>query len=365
MYSVFQHWDPLKVCVIGTSYPPEFYSWIQDANTRQRFERLAEETEQDYQALIQLLQGKFGIRVMRPQLPVDLSELKVQDRWIAPPVAPRDFFIMIQDKLWVPTVPNKVHADRTFARQNVLTREEFDHMDQAQLNAKLSCYTDIFQHVRNQGNTVQETDLDFVNGCFVSRIGKNLYFATQEYSEDQDKLLQTVNTHFPSTRNQIVNAGGHGDATYCPVTPGLIISLRDIPTYTDTFPGWEVVYLPPSNYAETAEFRSSMKMNRGRWNIPGFEQDPNLVHMVDHYFDSWVGNASETVFDVNILVIDDKNIVVSSHNDQVEKACARHGIEVHVSPFRHRYFWDAGIHCITNDLNRDGKICDYFPTGNK
>jgi hypothetical protein len=25
---------------------------------------------------------------------------------------------------------------------------------------------------------------------------------------------------------------------------------------------------------------------------------------------------------------------------------------VHVSPFRHRYFWDAGIHCITNDLNR-------------
>ena len=73
MYSVFQHWDPLKVCVIGTSYPPEFYNWIQDANTRQRFERLAEETEQDYQALIHLLQGKFGIRVMRPQLPVDLS----------------------------------------------------------------------------------------------------------------------------------------------------------------------------------------------------------------------------------------------------------------------------------------------------
>ncbi len=38
--------------------------------------------------------------------------------------------------------------------------------------------------------------------------------------------------------------------------------------------------------------------------------------------------------------------------NQVESACARHGIEVHVSPFRHRYFWDAGIHCITNDLHR-------------
>ena len=360
MYSVFQHWDPLKVCVIGTSYPPEFYYWIQDRNTRQRFERLAEETEQDYQALVSLLQGKFGIEVLRPQLSRDLSSLKVHGRWMQPPVCPRDYFIMIQDQLWVPTVPNRAHADRVFARQSALNREEFDRIDQAQLDARLNCYTDIFQHVSDQGNTVQQTDLDFVNGCFVSRIGKNLYFATQEYSEDQDRLLQTVNTHFPTTRNKIVNAGGHGDATYCPVAPGLIISLRDIPTYADTFPDWEVIYLPPSNYEHMREFQASMRINRGRWHIPGFEQDQNLINTVEYYFEDWVGDASETVFDVNILVIDHKNIVVSSHNDRVEQACARYGIEVHVSPFRHRYFWDAGIHCITNDLNRKGIVNDYF-----
>lgn len=360
MYSVFQHWDPLKVCVIGTSYPPEFYYWIQDANTRQRFEQLAEETEQDYQALISLLQGRFGIRVLRPQLPVDLSLLKVQDRWIAPPVAPRDFFIMIHNQLWIPTKPNRAHAERAFAKQTELSRELFDARDFVEHSTKLTCYQNIFQDVQRNGSMIRATDLDVVSGCFVSRIGQDLFFATQHYDEDQSQLLTQVNKQFPNTRNHIVNAGGHGDATYCPVAPGLIISLRDIPTYADTFPDWEVVYLPPSNYAETDEFRSSMKMNRGRWNIPGFEQDPNLVHMVDHYFDSWVGNASETVFDVNILVIDHKNIVVSSHNDQVEKACARHGIEVHVSPFRHRYFWDAGIHCISNDLNRDGKLQNFF-----
>ena len=326
---------------------------------------MAEETEQDYQALISLLQGRFGIKVMRPQLPEDLSSLKIHGRWMQPPVCPRDYFIMIQDQLWVPTIPNKIHADRAFTRQSVLDREEFDRMDQAQLNARLDCYTDIFQHVRDQGNTVQETDLDFVNGCFVSRIGKNLYFATQEYNEDQDRLLQIVNTHFPTTHNKIVNAGGHGDATYCPVTPGLIISLRDIPTHADTFPDWEVVYLPPSNYEHMREFQASMRINRGRWHIPGFEQDQNLINTVEYYFEDWVGDVSETVFDVNILVIDHKNIVVSSHNDQVEQACARHGIEVHVSHLRHRYFWDAGIHCVTNDLDRSGKIQDYFSVGNK
>lgn len=354
MYSVFQHWDPLKVCVIGKSYPPEFYNWILNTNTRRHFERLAEETEQDYQTLITLLQGKFGIQVLRPQLPVDLSSLNVHGRWVQPPVCPRDYFIMIQDKLWVPTVPNQVHADRAVVRQNLLTREEFNVMDQALLDAKLSCYADIFHHIHEQGNTIQQTNLDFVNGCFVSRIGENLFFATQEYSEDQAQLLQTVNSHFPDTCNQIVNAGGHGDATYCPVAPGLIISLRDIPTYADTFPGWEVVYLPSSNYEHMREFQASMRINRGRWHIPGFEQDQNIVNIVDHYFNDWVGNVSETVFDVNILVIDQKNIVVSAHNDRVESACARHGIEVHVSPFRHRYFWDAGIHCITNDLHRIG-----------
>jgi len=334
------------------TYPPDYYHWIQDRNTRQRFQTLAEETEADYQALIALLQGRFGVRVLRPQLPEDLSALKIHDRWVPPPVTPRDYFIMIHDDLWVPQQPNSTHAQRAYANQTELTWPEFQQRDLAQHRAKLSCYQNIVEHVLSQGNTVRHTDLDVVSGCFVSRIGQDLYFATQNYDEDQTELMTKVNHLFPRTRNQIVNAGGHGDATYCPVTPGLIISLRDVPTYADTFPDWEVVYLPPSDYADTAEFRASMKHNRGRWNIPGFESDPNLVHMVEHYFDSWVGNASETVFDVNILVVDPKNIIVSSHNDQVESACARHGIEVHVSPFRHRYFWDSGIHCITNDLHR-------------
>lgn len=360
MYSVFQHWDPLRVCVIGKSYPPDFYNWIQDPNTRRRFEQLAEETEQDYQALAKLLQGQFGIRVLRPQLPQNLSQLKIQDRWLAPPVCPRDYFLMIHSQLWVPQVPNSAHADRGFAKQTALSRQEFDSIDLEQHLEKLKFYQNIFEDVLEQGNTICPTQLDVVSGCFVSRIGQDLYFATQSYDQDQRELLNQVNQLFPRTRNRIVNAGGHGDATYCPVAPGLIISLRDVPTYADTFPDWEVVYLSPSRYADSAEFRASMKLNRGRWNIPGFEQDTNLVHMVDYYFDSWVGNASETVFDVNILVIDSKNIVVSSHNDQVELACARHGIEVHVSPFRHRYFWDAGIHCITNDLDRQGTLKNYF-----
>jgi hypothetical protein len=386
MYNVFQHWDPLKVCLVGKSYPPEFYSWIKDSATRQRFEKLAEETEEDYQNLIKLLNGRFGVQIHRPEFPKDLNSLYIDGKWVQPPTAPRDYFLMIQDKFWVPTVPNASHAWSVFYRQNkktewpdfvrpddfylempiedaVIVQEKFESFkkaDQKHLDAKLSFYSCVWDDVQSHGNKIEYTELDFINGCFVSRIGQDLYFATQTYYDDKQAILNQVNQLFPNTKNHVVNSGGHGDAVYCPVTPGLIISLNDVPTYADTFPDWEVVYLPPSTYSHMREFEYSMKRNKGRWFMPGFEQDNNLIHMVDHYFDEWVGQVSETVFDVNILIVDPKNIVVSTHNDLVEAACARHGITVHVSPFRHKYFWDCGIHCVTNDLHREGVMQNFF-----
>jgi hypothetical protein len=39
----------------------------------------------------------------------------------------------------------------------------------------------------------------------------------------------------------------------------------------------------------------------------------------------------------------------------------RYGITAHVVPFRHRFFWDGGLHCVTSDLHRSGTKKDYFP----
>jgi len=384
MYNVYQHWDPLKVCIVGKTYSPEFYSWIENSQTRNRFEKLAEETEEDYQNLINLLENKFNVQIERPEFPTDINQLYIDGKWVQPPTAPRDYFTMIHDKFWVPRIPNASYAWNVCYRQNKeewmedfvrpqdfyntypeyrtkmeTALKKFKVKDQKHLDAKLNFYTHIFDKIE-KNSSINYTDLDFINGCFVSRLGKNLYFATQTYYDNKQQILNQVDNLFPDTNNMVVNAGGHGDSVYCPVTPGLIISLNDIPTYTDTFPDWEVVYLPDSDYAHMRKFERSMKINKGRWFMPGFEKDQNLVNMVDHYFDEWVGEVHETVFDVNILIVDPKNIVVSSHNDRVEEACARYGIDVHVVPFRHKYFWDCGIHCVTNDLHREGVLTNIF-----
>jgi len=96
MMQVYQHWDPLKKCIVGRTYPPEFYSWITNSATRNRFEKLAEETEEDYQSLISLLQDRFGVNVVRPEFPEDINTLYIDGKWVQPPTAPRDYFLMIQ-----------------------------------------------------------------------------------------------------------------------------------------------------------------------------------------------------------------------------------------------------------------------------
>lgn len=55
MHSVYQHWDPLRVCLVGKSYSPEFYKFIDNPKVRLVMEKIARETEEDYQKLISLL----------------------------------------------------------------------------------------------------------------------------------------------------------------------------------------------------------------------------------------------------------------------------------------------------------------------
>ena len=137
--------------------------------------------------------------------------------------------------------------------------------------------------------------------------------------------------------------------------------MRDVPTYADTFPDWEVVYLPGQSWDNVRPFLKLKNQNKGKWWIPGFEHDQDVVNVVEQWLGHWTGYVEETVFDVNMLVVDPKNVLVFNYNKQVFNALERYGITPHIVPFRHRYFWDGGIHCLTSDLHREGTMQDYFP----
>jgi hypothetical protein len=369
MYSVYQHWDPLKVCVVGRSYPPEFYSWITVPHVRELFERIAVETEEDYQSIVKKLQ-EFGVEVLRPNLPAHHS---AQGRFVPPPMTPRDHNIMIGQTFYTDHFDfvefyNNV-KDHTWAKcasyQEFLTLPQHIQ-DECNSTHHLSThmhsgYEEIFDHIQRQGNTIKPRPGQNLNGAMVTRLGRDLYFGTEDYTQDQTAYKTFVNSEFTQTRNHMVNTGGHSDGTYCPVCPGLIISLTDVPTYADTFPDWEVVYLPGQSWDAVSPFLKLKEKNAGRWWIPGFEHDDAVVNVVETWLGHWTGYVEETVFDVNMLIVDPKNVMVFNYNKQVFDALDRYGITPHIVPFRHRYFWDGGIHCVTSDLHRQGTMQDYFP----
>jgi hypothetical protein len=194
-----------------------------------------------------------------------------------------------------------------------------------------------------------------------TRVGKDLYFANANQQFDPAQLLGQIQPKFPNYRCHVVNTLGHSDGTFCAVAPGLIVSLYDIDNYTDTFPGWEVVYLPYQSWSRVKPFLDLKRKNQGRWWIPGFEHDQDVIDVVETWLNHWTGYVEETVFDVNMLVIDPRNVIVFNYNKQVFAALERHNITPHVVHFRHRYFWDGGVHCITSDLHREGTMQDYFP----
>jgi hypothetical protein len=383
MFSVYQHWDPLKVCVVGRSYPPEFYSWIKIPHVRKLFEKIAIETEEDYQSIIEKLKS-FNVEILRPSLPEITFE---NNQYVPPPMTPRDFMIMIGDTFYCSTqqpyqntiqeIYNQVKDSnwpectskfdflklpQWIQDECVNTHQLYEHLKikHHPTIAGSGCYDEIFKRIIQQGNAIKESFNNDINGAMISRIGRDLYFGTNSYNEDIVNTQKLIDQEFKYTRNHVINTGGHSDGTYCPVAPGLIISLYDVPSYADTFPDWEVVYLPNQSWTAVKPFLDLKEKNQGRWWIPGFEHDTDVVDVVESWLGHWTGYVEETVFDVNMLIIDPKNVIVFNYNKQVFDALERYNITPHVVPFRHRYFWDGGIHCVTSDLHREGTMQDFF-----
>lgn len=373
MFNVYQHWDPLKVCVVGRSYPPEFYSWIEKPAVRGLFEKIAMETEEDYQNIIKKLE-EFGVEVLRPDIPTDTV---LNGKYITPPMTPRDHFAMIGDTFYFPqsdwktfyynvkdpSWPDLVPIEQLprWIQEECVNLHEWRPGTLNETKLFNGAYKNIIGRLKQQNNHLKLAPANWVNGAMVSRIGKDLYFGTLGYDVDLDACRSLIGLEFPDYRTHVINTGGHSDSTYCTVCPGLIISLCDVPCYSDTFPGWEVVYLPGQSWSMVKDFLYLKEKNKGRWWIPGFEYDQDVVDTVEQWLAHWTGYVEETVFDVNMLNIDSKNVIVFNYNKQVFDALDRHGITPHIVPFRHRYFWDGGIHCVTSDLHREGVMQDYFP----
>jgi len=170
---------------------------------------------------------------------------------------------------------------------------------------------------------------------------------------DHPWLPELLSKRYPDRDVVPVLIGGHNDAVFCPLRPGLIVSTYHHDNYRDTFPGWQIKYIENQSWDAIPQWRQFKHSNRTRWWVPEDLNNPHFTDFVDTWLTQWVGMVAETVFDVNMLQIDSKRILVNNFNPELFQWLHQHGIEPIVVPFRHRFFWDGGLHCITNDLFRE------------
>ena len=364
MFKVTHQWNRLKTCVVGSAYPPELFSFIKNVKLRDTFEKLSIETEEDIRSLVKFLES-FGVSVIRPRMPDTFEQFKITNGYIAPPLSARDFMTMIDDKLYYPGLPNRNHAWMEFVGKHNLDPnaqldnelesiwKDFQKQDTYVFDKKLSFYKDIFTLALEQGNEVVASPIDYMNSSFSTRLGDMLIVGTQNYYDDYQSIKSTFKKMFPGKDIHIASSEGHSDGCFAPITNELIISAYDAVDYKATFPDAEVITVPPDITLKDNKFKKQILTAEHKWFLQGMEKNKDLVEMVDYYFSNWIGDVNETAFMVNILMLDQKNALCSTDNKQVREAMKRHGVDLHITPFRHRWFWDTGIHCLTQDLDRE------------
>jgi N-dimethylarginine dimethylaminohydrolase len=161
---------------------------------------------------------------------------------------------------------------------------------------------------------------------------------------------------------RVVNNGGHLDACFAILKPGLIIANRYWDDYETTFPGWDIIMLDNPTYSVGHKQVLTPRppgSNGKFWDTTVGTNKTFNDHIIAHAMD-WVGCYTETYFELNCLVIDESNVVMLGENLQIERELAQRGITVHWVPFRARSFWDGAMHCLTVDIRRVGQNTDYF-----
>ena len=320
--------QPLREVWLGDVYPVEFYSHL-DTETQDIFGRITEMTRQDLVSCEKVLQN-LGVTVQRPQFTQVDDYLDHRDQLIKPPITPRDWAITIGETLYV--LPQYASGVEPY-------QKAIDLYQKANQQVQIL--------LRDQANCDPLCWIPFPS---IVRVGQDLYIDYDKNNSICESAVEEFAKHY---RVHVTHTGDHSDGVFCPVKAGQIFSTHYRQTYNKTFPGWDVHFL-----TDTTQHRGNG--GNGNWWFPGFDY-PSLNEKLIDFSRSWLGNSQETVFEVNMLVINEHNVLCIAEDDRACRKLEQLGITPHVIDFKTRGFWDGGIHCLTLDIYRTGDKQDYWP----
>ena len=158
-------------------------------------------------------------------------------------------------------------------------------------------------------------------------------------------IQREIKLRYPDTKFLDIPVGGHIDGKIALLAPGVLMTWNKnwVP---EEMKNWHIIEVD-DDHDMPADFQNTRKRR--------FYKE-----YVERWLSHWVGFADESVFDVNVLSLDEKTVICTGYNKQAFAEMEANGIEPILWRFRHQYFWDGGIHCLTSDIVREGDCEDYM-----
>lgn len=380
----------LKTTVLGSFYYPEYFEFIKNPAVRLSLQNVASEINQDLDNFEKFLVSQ-GVSVIRPSLPDQAffqDYFEQYQKLPTAPLQPRNNYSVIGDRLYKLCNEN-VFIDHCLQQYNSADIVDLSSHNQELFDQCLVQNTEcshnntwfrrkkyqelagpdwpsfvdyvndveitnqvIAQEIESFADTLRYHDFDLLQGPNIFPTDQGIVIDCNEYCD----YVAWAKKHISNTANytNINTTAGHTDGCFVVLGNKTILGISPLIDYQTAFPQHRVIPVPPDSYMSHVESFYKMKsLVHGRWWVEGQESNLDFINFVEQYCRDWVGYVEETVFDVNVLAINNSTVCVSGKNPQIKQQLAQQGIDVVDIPWRHRFFVDGGLHCITLDLVRE------------
>jgi hypothetical protein len=302
--------DRLQTVLLGNIPTVETINDITGKPMPYKIQKVVEETHEDLQTIKSTYES-LGVTVLT--YPVKKIENSL---------GMRDVFVVVDDKMYI--------------------------------TKNLDCLSELYSSVPNK-----------IQAWWQGGYAPNIYihhdYAILDRIEPYESYVWWKNELSPKRKIITAFNEGHADGIYCNVADKIWLTNGDALNFQKYWPGTPVLQLSTSaggvinNWTNYSRWRKGKELlkTKGRFLVAKETLNDQDIKFVDDYLSNWVGYCEETLFDLNFSIIDDKNVMAISQNSEIYEKLESLGITVHKVPFRHKFFWDNGLHCMTNDLRRE------------
>ena len=176
-----------------------------------------------------------------------------------------------------------------------------------------------------------ETNYMYFEAANIYKCGKDLFVTVAETGNQKglEWLKRTLPNFTINVADKIYN---HIDGMFSIIKPGLLLSALPKEVLPKKLQSWDMIKL------DTKIF-----------------ERPDLIDEYSQDID-----FNNTMLDANVFSINEETVLISANDKELIDKFKKYKVEAIPVPFKHRHFFNQGLHCLILDLKRKGPMEDYF-----